>query len=45
MISAGKQKSCRHCNSGLRNGWLYRTADEAIAAGVANLELIRKISN
>ena len=46
MISAMANKRAADyiANSGLRNGWLYRTADEAIAAGVANQELIRKIS-
>ena len=44
-ICHGKQKSCRlHCKLWFKNGWLYRTADEAMAAGVANPELIRKIS-
>ena len=46
MISAMANKRAADyiADSGLRNGWLYRTADEAIAAGVANPELIRKIS-
>ena len=41
---ANKRAADYIANSGLRNGWLYRTADEAIAAGIANPELIRKIS-
>ena len=46
MISAMANKRAADyiADSGLRNGWLYRTADEAIAAGIANPELIRKIS-
>ena len=45
MISAMANKRAGDyiAQSGLKNGWLFRSADEAIGAGIANPEMIRKI--
>ena len=45
MISgmANKRAGDYIAQSGLRNGWLFRSADEAIGAGIANPEMIRKV--
>jgi hypothetical protein len=45
MVSAMANKRAGDyiAQSGLRNGWLFRSADEAIGAGIANPEMIRKV--